>query len=272
MNSLALKRSLLASPLGHLLIDARSAWQRLRAPAEQAGFLAQAALAERILPRLANGGAFVDVGSHIGSVISAVRRASPGTPIIAIEAVPEKAAALQRLYPDAKVYAVAAGERDDEVEFTVDDERPGFSGLGIPGGRRIRVSLRQLDALLAETSKIDILKIDVEGAELGVLRGAAETLRRWRPIVLFESGLREVLGYTQRDLFGWFEALDYQIFVPNRVAHDGPSLSLEGFLEAHHYPRRTLNFFAVPRERRTEARDRARRALGIRTWSAGTAR
>lgn len=264
MNSLALKRWLLASPVGHLLLDARCAWQRLRAPDEQAGFLAQAVIAERMLPRLVKGGAFVDVGSHIGSVIAAVRRVSPRIPIIAIEAVPEKAAALQRLYPSVQVHAVAAGEREGEVEFSVDEERPGFSGLVRPGCAAIRVPMQRLDSLLRSEDSIDVVKIDVEGAELGVLRGGEQTIQRCRPLILFESGLREVLGYTWPALFEWFMGHNYQVVVPNRLAHDGPPLSLEGFLEARYYPRRTLNFFAVPAERRTEARARACRVLGIR--------
>ncbi len=37
--------------------------------------------------------------------------------------------------------------------------------------------------------RIDFLKIDVEGGEYGVLRGGLETLRRSRPVVVFEHGL-----------------------------------------------------------------------------------
>ena len=39
-------------------------------------------------------------------------------------------------------------------------------------------------------------------------------------------------------------------------------MSLEAFLDAHEYPMRTHNYFAVASERRTEIRDKARRILG----------
>ena len=59
--------------------------------------------------------------------------------------------------------------------------------------------------------------------------------------------------------------MGYLIFVPDRLAHDAPPLTLEAFLDAHFYPFRTQNFFSVHRERRTEIRDKARNILGIRT-------
>lgn len=53
----------------------------------------------------------------------------------------------------------------------------------------------------------------------------------------------------------------YEIFVPNRVAHSGPGLTMEGFSESHIYPRRTTNYLAVPIERRAAIRNLARKIL-----------
>lgn len=56
-----------------------------------------------------------------------------------------------------------------------------------PPGNRLRV--RDLDGWLAERpgiDRVDWIKMDVEGAELGVLRGAEKCLRRWRPKLLIE--------------------------------------------------------------------------------------
>jgi hypothetical protein len=47
------------------------------------------------------------------------------------------------------------------------------------------------------------------------------------------------------------------------VAHEGPSLSKEGFVESHYYPRRTTNYFADPSESREEIRGKAREILKI---------
>jgi len=73
-------------------------------------------------------------------------------------------------------------------------------------------------------------------------------------------------------MWRWLEERDVDIVVPNRVAHNGSGLSLDGFLEARLYPRRTTNYFAIPRERRMEIRDRARAVLGLAATSIGARR
>jgi FkbM family methyltransferase len=213
---------------------------------------------------------FVDVGAHIGSVIADVRRRHPAIKIIAIEAVPEKAADLARRFGDVQIHSCAVGETDGRVSFFVDDMRPGYSSLSSAGNshdnrREISVSMRRLDDIIPATANVDVIKIDVEGAELGVLRGSTAVIDRCRPVVLFESGPRtnETTNSSTEKLFDWFAVKNYELFVPNRVAHEGPPLERAGFIECHFYPFRTLNFFALPAERRIEIRDRARKALGI---------
>src|SRR3974390_1970424 len=56
----------------------------------------------------------------------------------------------------------------------------------------------------------------------------------------------------------WWEARNYDIFLPNRVAHDALKLSLDRFIDAHFYPQPTTNYFVIPNERRMEIRDRAK--------------
>jgi hypothetical protein len=82
---------------------------------------------------------------------------------------------------------------------------------------------------------------------------------------MFESGPRggEAMGFSKESLYDWFSEREYEVVVPNRLAHNGPPLQRDNFLESHYFPFRTLNYFAVPAERRIEIRDRARRALSI---------
>ncbi len=50
--------------------------------------------------------------------------------------------------------------------------------------------MQRLDTLVVERGldRVDLVKIDVEGHEHAVFDGAAETLRSFRPAVVFESG------------------------------------------------------------------------------------
>ena len=203
---------------------------------------------------------FVDVGAHIGSIVTEVLRNTSAT-VIAIEAMPDKVAALRRKFPGLIVHSCAVGESDGNVSFFVVPAASGYSSLiRSPNSVEITVPLRRLDDLVTES--VEMIKIDVEGAELGVLRGAERLIATSRPIIMFESGPGEAM-YSQVAMWDWLAKRSYEVVVPDRVAHDGPALTRDGFSESHCYPRRTTNYFAIPAERRNEVRSMARRVLGI---------
>ncbi|MGK7932032.1 MAG: FkbM family methyltransferase [Microcystaceae cyanobacterium] len=114
-------------------------------------------------------------------------------------------------------------------------------------------------------NNVDVIKIDVEGAELFALRGGKNLIKTNRPIIMFESGPSNTneFGLTKEALWQFFNELNYGVHIPNRVGHNDSGLIQEGFIESHIYPRRTTNDFAIPEERRLEVRDRARELLGV---------
>jgi FkbM family methyltransferase len=239
---------------------------------ETVGTLANDVLAGVLVTRLCrNDMVFIDIGAHIGSVIAEVTYYTPSVRIVAFEAIPEKITYLRRKFPQVEFHACALGESEGEVTFFVNNRRSGYSSLGQPSSSdrpyvtEIRVPLKKLDRAIFSDA-VDVIKIDVEGAELGVLRGGDHLVAESRPTIMFESGpdCAEGLGYTKESLWQWFAEREYAVLVPNRVAHNGPGLTQDGFLESHLYPRRTTNYFAVPIERRVEIRNRARDVLKIR--------
>ncbi|MBX7255374.1 MAG: FkbM family methyltransferase [Candidatus Hydrogenedentes bacterium] len=234
---------------------------------ESIGCIANDYIAMVLVTRLCRAGqVFVDVGAHIGIMIDAVQHHDPSVEIIAVEAIPEKVANLRRKFPRITLHECAVGEVPGEASFFINLEQTGYSSLsdvtGSSANKEIRVKVATLDDLLG-AKKIDVIKIDVEGAELGVFRGAQAVLSHSRPFMMFESGPDERLGYTKTALWQFLHDHDYAVLAPNAVAHNHDGLGLEGFLESHVYPRRATNFFAIPRERRIEARDRAREILKI---------
>jgi FkbM family methyltransferase len=256
------KQVILGTPLGRVaqfVRDSTALMHALITRPESVGTELNDRLATYLITRLPCS-RFVDVGAHIGSVVAAVQHHSRAE-VIALEAMPDKAAALRRKFPDVVVHACAVGETTGDVSFFVVPELTGTSSLiRNQGSVQISVPLRRLDELVKEP--VDMLKIDVEGAELGVLRGAEHLIANSRPVIMFESGPGEQM-YSQSALWEWLSERRYEIFTPDRLAHAGPALSCEGFSESHFYPRRTTNYFAVPAERRIQVRTMARQLLRI---------
>jgi FkbM family methyltransferase len=137
----------------------------------------------------------LDVGAHVGAVLREMVRLAPRGRHVAWEPLPEFAHRLRTEFPTVEVREAALSDRACERAFAYVLSDPGWSGFlerPTPGGgpvETITVRSERLDDALADAVRPAFLKIDVEGAEELVLRGALETLRRHRPLIAFEHGL-----------------------------------------------------------------------------------
>lgn len=135
----------------------------------------------------------LDVGANVGIHSLAWARLAP---VVALEPAPgthsrlEANVAANGLQDRIRTLRTAAGDAVGEVDFFVAADSA-FSSLNDTGRIRIRERTRvpctTLDALAAELPlPVGLLKIDVEGLERAVIAGAAELLRRDRPVLLVE--------------------------------------------------------------------------------------
>jgi FkbM family methyltransferase len=155
-----------------------------------------ARLTARILRRLlCPGNNCVDVGAHAGDILAEFVRLCPGGTHVAAEPIPRLAEALRVRFPTVEVHQVAVTDERGTVEFNVVVNAPALSGihrrpdLGTDAVvERVSVRAVQLDDIIPSNRDIRLIKVDVEGAELQVFRGAEGVLARWRPWVLFEHG------------------------------------------------------------------------------------
>ena len=137
----------------------------------------------------------LDVGAHAGSVLREMTRVAPSGRHVAWEPLPEFAARLRKAYPGVEVREAALSDENGESEFARVLADPGWSGLvhrPTPADGRVEtitVRTERLDDALPAGVEPAFIKIDVEGVEERVLRGAVETLRRHRPVIAFEHGV-----------------------------------------------------------------------------------
>jgi FkbM family methyltransferase len=151
---------------------------------------------------------FIDVGANKGDfTLLAARLSGLSGMVIAIEPEPENHSILQRSielnhYTNIRVLQVALSDRDGTANLQIGSSSgahtlsPEFNGL-----RTVAVPTMTLDGVVAEQQlrSVDMIKIDVQGLELAVLRGATETLRANPRIILLldlpkQSEKRRAIG------------------------------------------------------------------------------
>lgn len=152
----------------------------------------------------------IDVGAHNGHILREIIKAAPEGQHLAFEPIPRLFQMIKKKYGRrAQLYNYALSDAPGTAEFTYYTRRPAVSGfkerhhLGETQSEQIKVETRRLDDVVPANLPIDLVKIDVEGAELLVLRGAMETLRKHQPIVLFETGIggADQYGTTPQEIF-----------------------------------------------------------------------
>ncbi len=201
-----------------------------------------AAIMERVLERRSN---CVDVGCHQGAILDVMLRLAPEGRHFAFEPLPHMFAALKAKYAgrgNVELHELALSDASGETTFQHVVSNPGYSGLlrrhyDRPDEQvvEIRVKLARLDDVLPRDVGIRLVKVDVEGAELQVLRGAQEMLRRSRPFVVFEHGrgAADCYGTRPEHVFDLFDGcgLNLSLMGDWLEAGAGRKLSREAFVD-----------------------------------------
>jgi FkbM family methyltransferase len=192
----------------------------------------------------------IDVGANEGATLATIVRVAPGGRHIAYEPIPGLHGQLVAAFPDVDVRRAALSDVTGEAEFAHVVGAEAYSGLreraDVPAHadavERIQVRTERLDDVLEDGYVPALIKVDVEGAELQALRGAAQTLERHRPFVLFEHGAggADLYGTRPTELFDLLDGVGLRIF---DLEGDGP-YSRDHFEATFTEP--IWNFLAAP--------------------------
>lgn len=190
---------------------------------------------ERLAPELlgwarelvAPGAVVWDVGANVGVfAVAAAQRAGAGGAVVLVEPDPFLAGLLRRTIAAQESGApmtlveAAVGATSGRAKLSIAARGRAANhlveaeGSSQAGGTRQAVEVERvtLDALLTRGSRPDVVKIDVEGYEVEVLRGADAVLRDARPAILCEVG--EPNRRDAKDLFDHAGYLLYDATAP----------------------------------------------------------
>jgi FkbM family methyltransferase len=199
----------------------------------------------------------VDVGCHIGSFLSLLTRYAPRGRHIAFEPSQLRGGHLKDRFPNATIHTCAVSDVAGVTMFQEDYARPGFSRLqgtvtaSKPNTKSYEVETCRLDDILLRETRIDLLKLDIEGGELAALRGAVKSIRRFKPTILFECGSEYDMDEKKLSRHMLYEFitqdLSYEIFsFVDFLFGKGP-MTFDEFRKCGLYPFRAFNFIARSR-------------------------
>jgi FkbM family methyltransferase len=167
----------------------------------------------------------VDGGAHQAQHTAPLSKLIKGNgTVFAIEAIPEYAQILSEMeLPRTKVFNIAIGRRPQTTTFTYVPSLPGWSGLilrtdldvAIHPPKSIDVNVDTLDSLIPwQKTRIDFIKLDLEGGEFDAMVGARNILLNNRPYVVFENALdhtASLYNYTEQEFWAFFSSVVYSI-------------------------------------------------------------
>ncbi|MFO0819082.1 MAG: FkbM family methyltransferase [Pirellulales bacterium] len=137
----------------------------------------------------------LDIGAHRGSILKHMLRRSPQGTHHAFEPLPHYAELLRAKYPRAVIHEVATSNRTGTSSFCFVENAPAWSGLQQrlyevrePKIQPIEVKVARIDDLVPTDLLVRLVKLDIEGGEYHALLGAAATIRRSQPYIVFEAG------------------------------------------------------------------------------------
>ena len=157
----------------------------------------------------------VDIGAHKGDILDLFLTYSPKPKHFAFEPIPELYNKLKLKYAKScNIFPFALSNTEGETIFQFVRNAPAYSGIKKrsysiknPDILELKVQAKTLDSIIPDSVKVGFIKIDVEGAEFLVLKGAQAILKKDKPFVIFECGLgaSDYYGTKPEEVYDFFQ-------------------------------------------------------------------
>lgn len=188
----------------------------------------------------------VDVGAHDGDFLDIFLQYAPKGMHFGFEPIPNLYQKLTKKYQQFRnvaVFDTALSNTEGTSEFNYVITNPAYSGIKKRLYDRkheqetiLTVKTNKLDHLIPDNVPVHFIKIDVEGAELFVLEGAARIIGQYSPVIIFEFGLggSDIYGTSPEKIYNFFSLLGYDISLLSDYLKNKQPLTLTNLQEQFH--------------------------------------
>lgn len=209
-------------------------------------------LTRKIINSLSKSSNCIDVGCYKGEILDLMKNAAPLGQHFGIEPIPVQFEFLKKKYSqdqNCKIYNIAASNAKGVSDFNYVKSNPSYSGLKKRAydkpnevDTNIRVQTDRLDSIIPSNISIELIKIDVEGAELQVLEGSIDIIKRYKPLIIFEHGLGASNFYdtTPSKIYDFFRSVSMNIstldsFITKKSALNRDEFNSQYFEKLNYY-------------------------------------
>jgi FkbM family methyltransferase len=198
----------------------------------------------------------IDVGANVGALTLLMATLAADGKVIAIEPGPPTFARLKKnlaLNPSVSrvVQPLQVGVADKEGQLFWNEDPTNRGNAGMLASQGEPVAVQTLDTVIDRLGleRLDFVKIDVEGMEYEVIKGAMSSIITFRPVIYYET-LESFREFRAFDIFGETHKLlagaNYQHF---SVLPDGSLSRIDNLQDL-----RSANTLAIPAERQGSSR------------------
>lgn len=200
-----------------------------------------------------SGAVIIDIGAHIGlfSVIASQVTGKTGK-VYAFEPAPSTYALLQKtivINHEEQIiesFQKAVGKENGKITFFISDDQADNSNslVNYKEDRSLHgidVAVTSIDNFVKEKniSKLDFIKIDVEGAEYDTLQGAVNTLKNLKPVCIVAIHPEPIAAKGDRleDIYDFIVGCNYNIMLNKKEFNKSAMLSNTEMIDLHIYPK-----------------------------------
>jgi FkbM family methyltransferase len=207
---------------------------------------------------------FFDIGSNIGSFIYIAQQHINPNQVYGFEPIPVLYKRLKKIFPSTHLNRLALSNITQQTEFKIPKINHKtyltrgtlnvtFNENNESGYELIKVNTQTLDKFIDENNipKIDLIKIDVEGHEFELLKGAEKTLEKHKPILIIEIEQRHH-NFDISIIIDYIKNFNYECFYFNKSQLELQNLNvhpskLQDTDNSNHSKSYVQNFVFIPK-------------------------